>query len=75
MLKVIISSAFAFFLVGATALAANTPKKPTGNSGLASVYSHGRTASGERLIPTTLTGAPVRVVGMSRSPLAVRPWE
>ena len=57
MLKVIISSAFAFFLVGATALAANTPKKPTGNSGLASVYSHGRTASGERLIPTTLTGA------------------
>jgi rare lipoprotein A len=28
-----------------------------GNSGLASVYSHGRTASGERLIPTTLTGA------------------
>ena len=57
MLKVIISSAFAFFLVGATALAANTPKKLTGNSGLASVYSHGRTASGERLIPTTLTGA------------------
>ena len=52
MLKVIIRSAFVVFLVGATALAANAPKKPTGNSGLASVYSYGRTASGERLIPT-----------------------
>jgi rare lipoprotein A len=57
MLKVIIGSAFTFFLVGATALAANAPKKPMGNSGLASVYSYGRTASGERLIPTNLTGA------------------
>jgi rare lipoprotein A len=60
MLKVIISSVFAFFLVGATALAASPPKKPTGNSGLASVYSqgpHGRTASGERLVSTNLTGA------------------
>src|SRR5665811_2199982 len=53
MLKVIISSVFAFFLVGATALAANAPKKPTGNSGLASGYCqgpHGRTARGERLV-------------------------
>jgi rare lipoprotein A len=60
MLKVIIISAFAFFLVGPTALAANAPKKPTDNSGLASVYSqgsHGRTASGERLVSTYLTGA------------------
>jgi rare lipoprotein A len=57
MLKVIIGSAFTFFLVGATALAANAPKKPMGNSGLASVYSYGRTASGERLIPANLTGA------------------
>jgi rare lipoprotein A len=57
MLKVIIGSAFAFFLVGATALAATAPKKPTGNFGLASVYSHGRTASGERIISTNLTGA------------------
>jgi rare lipoprotein A len=60
MLKVIISSVFAFFVVGATALAASSPKKSTGNSGLASVYSlrsHGRTASGERLVFTNLTGA------------------
>ena len=60
MLKVIVSSVFVFFLVGATALAANAPKKPAGNSGLASVYSqgpHGRTASGERLVSTNLTGA------------------
>jgi rare lipoprotein A len=60
MLKVITSGVFVFFLVGATALAADASKKPTGNSGLASVYSqssHGRTASGERLISTNLTGA------------------
>jgi len=57
MLKLFLGSAFAFFLVGTTALAANTPKKPTGNSGLASVYSSGRTASGERLVPTNLTGS------------------
>ena len=60
MLKVITSGVFVFFLIGATALAADAPKKPTGNSGLASVYSqssHGRTASGERLISTNLTGA------------------
>ena len=57
MLKVIIGSAFALFLIETTVLAANAPKKPVGNSGLASVYSHGRTASGERVIPTTLTGA------------------
>src|SRR5450631_2389544 len=57
MLKVIISSVFAFFLVGATALAANAPKKPTCNSGLASVYSYGRTARGERQNPTNLAGA------------------
>jgi rare lipoprotein A len=56
-LKTIIGGAFAFFLAGATALAANTQNKPTGNSGLASVYAYGRTASGERLIPTNLTGA------------------
>jgi rare lipoprotein A len=60
MLKLIIMSASVFFLVGAMAFAANAPKKPTGNSGIASVYSqgsHGRTASGERLISNNLTGA------------------
>ena len=57
MLKAIFGSALAFFIVGATAMAANAPKKPTGISGLASVYSRGRTASGERIISTDLTGA------------------
>jgi rare lipoprotein A len=57
MLKVIIGSTFALFLFVPMAMAANLPNKPTASIGLASIYAHGRAASGERVISVNLTGA------------------